>query len=333
MVKERIFGYDALKAISAFLVVLFHVYSIDYGYKEGEYYYPTTVLVLWLFTACSVPLFFMINGALTIGRSYSFKTKIIKSLRLLFIGVFWGLVLKLFYVVRYQDFSVFNSIKITRYWFFFALAWLSLLPFLLNKVPKRFKIGIIIGLLIFPFFSNFVWDLIIFIKPSVTMPSWGHSGFCKLYGLVYLYAGHYVSHFKYRRKLSLFYFLVGLSLLAFEATAVINYRHEQLDDLALYSFPTIGALLLSIAIFMRIKVWNPKSMKIRQLFVFLGNNSMGIYIIHILLLVVVRGLIPELQTMTFHPIIVLLIALAYTLISAVISELIRRSPLAFLMRF
>ena len=234
MVKERIFGYDALKAISAFLVVLFHVYSIDYGYKEGEYYYPTIVLVLWLFTACSVPLFFMINGALTIGRSYSFKTIAIKSLRLLFIGVFWGLVLRLFYVVRYQDFSVFNTINITRYWFFFALAWLSFLPFFIKKVPECFRMGIIIGILVFPFISNFVWDLNIFLNPSVTMPSWGHSGFCKLYGLVYLYVGYYVSQIKYRKKSSLFCFVVGLSFLAFEATAVINYRHEQLDDFALF---------------------------------------------------------------------------------------------------
>ena len=60
---------------------------------------------------------------------------------------------------------------------------------------------------------------------------------------------------------------------------------------------------------------------------------MGIYIIHILLLVVVRGLIPEIQTMTFHPIIVLLMALAYTIVSAVISEFIRRSPLSILMKF
>jgi surface polysaccharide O-acyltransferase-like enzyme len=59
---------------------------------------------------------------------------------------------------------------------------------------------------------------------------------------------------------------------------------------------------------------------------------MGIYIIHILLLVVVRGMFPELKTMTFHPIIVLLIALTYTVVSAFISELIRKSPLAFLMK-
>ena len=331
MVKERVFGYDALKAISAFLVVLYHVFLMDFGYKEGEYYYPTISLVLWLFIACSVPLFFMVNGALTVRRNYSFKTSMVKTGRLLFIGIFWGLILRLFFVVRYQDFSVFSTISITRYWFFFTLALLYILQFFLNKAPDWCKVLLIAALLMFPFLTNLVWDVIIFVNPSVTMPSWGHSGIFTLYSLVYLYAGDYFSRHRYGKLFSILCLVIGLSLLTFEATAVTNHTHKQFD-VGSYCLPTIGALLLSIAMFLLVKDWTPKSNVIRQVFTFFGNNSMGIYVIHILLLVVVRGLIPELKTMTFHPIIVLLIALAYTIVSAVISELIRRSPLAFLLK-
>lgn len=331
MAKERIFGYDALKAISAFLVVLYHVFLIDFGYKEGEFYYPTISLVLWLFIACSVPLFFMVNGALTVHRTYSFKTYMVKTARLLFIGIFWGLVLRMFFVARYQDFSYFSSVSITRYWFFFTLALLYFLQFFLNKAPGWCKTLIIIALLVFPFLNNFVWDVIIFVNPSVSMPSWGHSGFYTIYSLVYLYAGDYFAHRRYGKWCTILCLVMGLALLVFEAVAVTNHTHKQFD-VGSYCLPTIGALLLSIAMFLLVKEWRPKSTTIRKLFTFFGNNSMGIYIIHILLLVVVRGMFPELKTMTFHPIIVLLIALSYTVVSALISELIRKSPLAFLMK-
>ena len=39
--KKRIFGYDALKALAAFFVVLYHVGMVDFGFQEGVYYYPT----------------------------------------------------------------------------------------------------------------------------------------------------------------------------------------------------------------------------------------------------------------------------------------------------
>ena len=71
--KGRIFGYDALKALAAFFVVLYHVGMVDMGYHEGEYYFPTLTQILWLFCACGVPLFFMVNGALTVHRNYDLK--------------------------------------------------------------------------------------------------------------------------------------------------------------------------------------------------------------------------------------------------------------------
>ncbi|MBO4803678.1 MAG: acyltransferase family protein, partial [Muribaculaceae bacterium] len=91
-VKERIFGYDILKALAAFLVVLYHVGMVDLGYRDGQYYYPTLVQVIWLFTACGVPLFFMVNGALTVHRDYDLRKTAVKIGRLLFAGVFWGVV-------------------------------------------------------------------------------------------------------------------------------------------------------------------------------------------------------------------------------------------------
>lgn len=79
MPKQRIFGLDLLKALAAFFVVLYHVGMVDLGYREGVYYYPTLTQVLWLFCACGVPLFFMINGALTVSRHYDLKKTAVKG--------------------------------------------------------------------------------------------------------------------------------------------------------------------------------------------------------------------------------------------------------------
>ena len=71
--KKRIFGYDALKVLAAFLVVLYHTGMLDVGYREGVYYYPNLTQLLRLFCACGVPLFFMVNGALTVRKGYDLK--------------------------------------------------------------------------------------------------------------------------------------------------------------------------------------------------------------------------------------------------------------------
>ena len=333
MAKERIFGYDALKALSAYLVVLYHVFLIDLGYVKGQYYFPTLVLIPWLFIASSVPLFFMINGALTVRRNYEAKKLIKKSAQLLFVGVFWGLMQKLFYVVRAQDISAASNVYITQYWFFFTMAALYIIQLLLRNLPVWCKYVLIVALLIFPFTTNFIWNVIVFRDPSNKIPLWGSSGALTMYSIVYLYAGDYFAHndYKYGKLFRVVCFVLGLSLLMFDATAVSNYLHKQFD-IGSRCLPTLGALFLSISLFLIIKDWKPRSQKLRQFITFLGNNSMGIYIFHILLLIVVRGLLPELKDMTLPPVIVMLIALAYTLVSAVISELFRRSPLAFLIK-
>ena len=328
--KERIFGYDALKALAAFLVVLYHVRMVDFGYREGVFYYPTITQLVWLFCACGVPLFFMVNGALTVPRHYDARKSFTKAGRLVMAGLVWGVVAQLLLAIRHHAMPAVSLSSVAYYWFLFSLAMMYVVNYLLSRLPQWCRWAMIGVLLISPFVTNLLLDIEMLAHPDTTLLRWRHGAFT-LYGLVYLYLGDYLARHRGKRWLALAAGIMGLALLALQATAVVNRSHAQFET-GNYCFPTLGALLLSAALFVAIKDWNPSAAWLRRLIVFLGNNALGIYIFHMLLMIVLGGLFPTLKEAMVHPIVAILIAMLYTLVSAAISEALRHTPLAFLLK-
>lgn len=329
-VGKRIFGYDALKALAAFFVVLYHVDMVDKGYREGAYYYPTLVQLLWLFCGCGVPLFFMVNGALTVNRHYDLKKTLNKASRLLLIGIFWGLLVMCEHAV-FEGTESFALREIPYYWFLFSLALMYVASFVLGQLNSWLKWAIIVLLLIFPFTTNLFWDFIQFFKPEMHLPKWFHTGVFTLYGLVYLYAGDYLAHHHVNKRMAWVGIVLGLSLLALETIAVVNRTHSPFEG-GNYCFPTLGALFLSCSFFVLIKDLNRVAPKIKGIISFLGNNALGIYIFHLIIMFLLGRFFPQDASCTVHPVLAIGIALAYMFVSAFISEMIRRSPLSFLLK-
>ena len=328
---QRIFGYDALKALAAFLVVLYHVGMVDLGYRAGEYYYPTITQLLWLFTACGVPLFFMVNGALTIKRKYDLKKTMTKAGRLVVLGAFWGVVVMALMAVRHNDLSQFSLRGIPYYWFLFSLALMYVATFVLNRLPKWCTWAVIVLLLVFPFSTNLSWDIVRLINPGMHFPAWDHIGAFTMYGLVYMYAGHHLADKRCKWWLNLIFALVGLALLAVECIAVVNAKNEPFEG-GNYCFPTLGALFLSVAIFCWGRHWSASNKALCAVVSFLGNNALGIYIFHLILMIAVGWIFPQIGSTVVPAPLAVLIAIAYTFAAALISELIRRSPLRFLLK-
>ena len=330
--KKRIFGYDALKVLAAFLVVLYHTGMLDVGYREGVYYYPNLTQMFRLFCACGVPLFFMVNGALTVRKGYDLKKTAVKAARSVFVGYFWGMAMQTIYSIRSHDwpsYTLYNN----YYWFMYTLAILYVVSFLLGKLPVWCRWCAVAFLLIFPFATNLAWDIIILRDPSAILPKWGHVGFFTLYSVVYLYLGDYLRHnYKNVNKwLLIFSAIIGLALLLLEAIAVTNYRHEPFDS-GNYCFPTMGALLLSIALFVRVKDLRLKDGWLKNFISFLADNSLGIYIFHLLLLATAGTLFSSIRGIQLNPVLVVLIVLVNMTVSASLSELLRRTPLRFLLK-
>ena len=327
---KRIFGYDAIKALAAFFVVLYHVGMVDMGYRDGEYYYPTIAQFLWLFDACGVPLFFMANGALTVSRHYDFKKSMTKACRLLALGVFWGVLVMCEHASFYGT-SYFAVPKVFYFWFLFSLAIMYIASYVLGQLKPWCRWAVIVLLLIFPFTTNMIWDFIQLFRPEYGLPKWGHIGVFMLYGIVYLYAGDYLAHHRVGKWVPWLCAIIGLALLVIETIAVVNRTHMKFEG-GNYCFPTMGALLLSCAVFIWVKDWNLKDSILKRFITFLGNNALGIYIFHLMIMFLLGRLFPQITGSYVHPVLAIVITLAYMVVSASISELIRRSPLSFLLK-
>ena len=70
MKKRYVFYYDLLKIIAAFMVCFYHLAMLDVGVVTDEFYIPNVNKICLNLCAMSVPLFFMVNGALHRGLIY-----------------------------------------------------------------------------------------------------------------------------------------------------------------------------------------------------------------------------------------------------------------------
>ena len=329
----RIFAYDALKVLAIFLVVFYHVGMLDLGYREGVYYYPNLTQLIALFTACGVPLFFMVNGALTVRRDYDLRKTVTKAARCVFIGYVWGVVMQCIMAIRYHDlseFSLFNN----YYWFMYTLALLYVVNYLINKLPHWCRWCVVAALLIYPFLNNLIWDFIA-LYGNKTGLYWRRTGLFTLYGVVYLYSGDYLAH-NYRhveKWLIIVAGIIGLVLLALQATATVNLVHRPFEG-GNFCFPTVGALLLSIALFVWGLSWHLKEGRLKRYVLFLADNTLGIYIFHMLIMAMIGTLFPQFKELDFslNPVLVAVICLVYMTVSAIISDALRKSKLAFLLK-
>lgn len=333
-IKKRVFAYDALKALAAFLVVYYHTGMLDLGYREGVYYYPTFTQLLSLFTACGVPLFFMVNGALTVRRDYDLKKTAIKAARCIFIGYIWGLAMQCVLAIRYHDFSAFSFTHNNCYWFMFTLAMLYVARYVLNKLPHWCRWCVVVALLIYPFLNNLIWDFTALFG-NTTGIHWRRTGLFTLYSVVYLYAGDYIAHHykRFAKWTLLVVGAIGLGLLAIQATASVNLMHRPFEG-GNFCFPTIGALLLSVALFAWGMDWELKDGWLKRYILFLANNSLGIYMFHMLLLATVATIFPQIRESEFslNPAVVAVICLVNMTLSAYLSKALTRSRLSFLLK-
>ena len=82
--KERNIGLDIIKGFAALLVCMLHLLRVDFGeVVPGETYIPNMTKIFYGLCACSVPIFFFVNGYLVGCRKNDPKTILKKILNLL----------------------------------------------------------------------------------------------------------------------------------------------------------------------------------------------------------------------------------------------------------
>lgn len=279
----RIFGYDLIKTIAIFFIVFYHLGGIDIGEIEpGKYYYPNFNKFLLSFCAASVPLFLMVHGALILPKQLDFKKSILKAAKMFFLLLFGKVVLQQLVLEK----CFFIEEKMVHFWFLGTLGMVYLVSCLMNiwKLLRHIVLSILI---IYPFLSNFLFDCVVSFKPDSNFLIFGHDGFFTFYALIYFYLGYYLKHINLPPYFSFLTIVVGLLLINFEVITLSNYYREVFDGVN-GSFPTFGAMTLSAGLFFIVKDASPTSKNIRNLIEKVGNNTMGVYLYHVLVILLLR---------------------------------------------
>lgn len=88
VVKIRIVYYDFLKLIAAMLVVFYNLNIVDMVYISNTLYIPNINRIVMNLCQISVPLFFMVNGAILLNREVNILAILRKSIKVLIIYFF-----------------------------------------------------------------------------------------------------------------------------------------------------------------------------------------------------------------------------------------------------
>ena len=308
------------------MIVFYHLGGIDYGDIEtGHCYLPNLNKFFSALCAAGVPLFFMVNGALVIPKNLHWKQLLFKVFHLLFLFVFWKFVLQ--YLISFKLLAIED--KMVHFWFLCTLSIVYLMSIVLQK-STFLRHAVLVFLFLFPFCYNLLWDVVLFFVPSFDACKLIHTGFFTFYGILYYYLGGALR----TKHTSSFYaiglIVLGLLLVNFEVVTMSNYYHAIYDGIN-SSFPTFGALTMSVGIFLILKDIRFNDGIIRKIVSLIGQNTMGIYIFHVFVIFILHKYIP-IQILNSNFIAALLISLFIILITSFLSLIINSSKYSFLVK-
>lgn len=319
----RIFGYDLIKTIAIFLIVFYHLGGVDYGEViPGEYYLPNLAKFFSAFIAASVPLFLMVNGALIIPRKWTFRQAAIHSTRLIFLYIFGKL---LFQELLCKGIFGIEE-EMGHFWFLRTLAIIYLLIPFLTKYPMCRKVLLVL-LLIFPFLSNFIGDLVAFFSPEKQLPFYAHTGLFTIYTILYFYLGWILKDISWQSWRSMSVILIGLLLVNFEVIAMSNNAGSIYDG-ANASFPTLGALVMSAGIYQLLKESVSPFNIFKKVIVLIGKNTLGTFIFHVPIIFLLRLFFSK-YVIHFSIIQSFVITFSLVLLTSFFSFIIRKSPFQY----
>lgn len=274
-------GYlDWLKLLAAFLVFFYHLayYDLDYGFVPGQFFLPNLNRIVMSFAACSMPLFFLVNGALMFRRRRSWKEMLLKAAKLLALIVIW-------YPAHFP------------YWFFRILIILyvifPILQMFRDRCPVLLKL-LCAGVFVMPFGYNLSLMCLKGAALTGTVPDWTREltavGCFTMYSILYFCLGSWLERSD-RWKLShaLLCTAAGWVLVVLECTIYTN-SYQAMWDGVNNAFPTVGALLMATGLFM---AFRHISLPCADRFLrWSGEGILAIYLLHLLWIMVLKRMLP-----------------------------------------
>lgn len=291
MIKKN-YNIELIRMISFILVIIIHVanyYCRAYGSIRGDEY--IFALVLDTFARVSVPCFFMISGALLLGKTDTVHKCVDRIMRFMIVLIFWSLVYyahNTFYMGTGVDLAevIYKPME-PHLWYLYATIPIYLvIPFFqvmckgVNRALVRWFVvlgsAVMVIMYMLSFFgAEFFYDLPILGDRVYT--------YYFVFGyLLFEYKDNF--HMSNRRLLAIF---VGSNVANVIATAIATYMTEaHMDRFLEYESPFIIVSSFSFFLLM-LRVGNGElelKEKSRHLVDSVCTCSFGIYLIHILFL-------------------------------------------------
>lgn len=313
----RIKYLDLIKAISIVLVVFCHrVFLNNNGIIDN-----VLMSLCWL----AVPCFFMCTGAIYCNRSQNFNKWAKKILSTYIVLIVWKVVYLIFFLrVNHLDINFYNKIDLIKYIFFFGkiskiddgfmwfmYAYLSVLIcspvfnsfFDSEKQSKKFLYVIICILVFFNFILNDINIIIELITKMLPKKSFNFDTIRTIYpfsnygGMLacYLIGGLLYKHnlyqnIKVKKWVLVLFSIIGIILSTFALLCIKYYYTKSFRWGGVYlptGYSTGMVLLLSVCFFVLCQGINVND-KVYKAISLVGQNTMGIYYLHILAIIVLN---------------------------------------------
>lgn len=293
---------DNIRFIATISVVVLHVASpVLYQYNKTSNSNWLAANAIDSFVRYSVPLFVMLTGALLLGRTYDYVEFIKRRLSKIFYPfLFWTIVY--LFVAFYSDIINKSSVKTEEfiYWFIdkitggasFHLWYLYMIIGLYLFIPfvskfinacNESEILIFLGIWIFTLFLNLPILESLTFKFDLTYFS-GYLG--------YLILGYYLVNYKFdlgKKVFLLFMVLFSGVFLTFLGTSIMSEEKGAMAS-EFYEYLTPNVFLSSSSVFLLLLNADVSNRFLKGIRDKVCNYSYGIYLIHVLVLLLLNKL-------------------------------------------
>ncbi|QIK64452.1 acyltransferase [Leucobacter viscericola] len=291
---SRVQYFDLLRVVAIIAVVMLHVSITEWHELTPDNPRWDDLAVFGSMLRYCVPVFLMISGALFLNpeRDVTWNSLFRKSIpRLLLLYAFWSLLYAVLVVYGpggSRDPAEFVTRFVTGHfhlWFLLALAGLYLVVPILRLIARDRRVAWYFVALAIPF--AFVFPLLTRIPVAGELLA-EVLGTIKLELVLgysaYFLLGYLLSTCRLSRRAVIWLSIAGLAGLVATAvgTVLVSHAQEESDEL-FYRYLTINVAAVAVAVFVLARAWGERfTLTGRSLGVvmFLGANSLGVYLIH-----------------------------------------------------
>ena len=278
--KEREYAFDVLRVIAMIMVIIIHVsnvYTRSFNFIDTNSYLVS--LIFNTISRVSVPIFFMISGALLLDRKFDFKKYKKRILKILLLIVAWDILYLiweyLFLGVTYDKlYKLFTEPYRAHLWFLYVIIILyalqPLLKYILDRINNTCKTILFI-----------LWLLL----STVSMYNLSVANIFTIFSNIgffvigkYLY--DYLQNSKNNKKYT--FIMIILLLVSFAESVYLNYTASVKFNMfynLFFAYRTPFIILATFIIFKLVYIYCHDK-KPNELIMLGSELSLGVYLIH-----------------------------------------------------